>query len=70
MTEDVKKKLFDVIKLKLAPQAMEIRADFELTCFTADGIDGIKEALREGLKKATPQVNLQVKDLEIFEHIS
>jgi translation initiation factor 2 subunit 1 len=61
MTEDVKKKLFDVIKLKLAPQAMEIRADFELTCFTAEGIDGIKEALREGLKKATPQVNLQLK---------
>jgi len=61
MNEEVQKKLFDVIKLKLAPQAMEIRADFEMTCYTAEGIDGIKDALREGLKKATPQVNLQLK---------
>jgi translation initiation factor 2 subunit 1 len=58
---DVYKKLVDVIKVKLAPKAMEIRADFELTCFTFEGIDGIKEALREGLKKATPQVDLQIK---------
>lgn len=29
----------------MAPQPVKLRADFELTCFTAEGIDAIKHAL-------------------------
>lgn len=29
----------------MAPTAVKLRADFELTCFTYEGIDALKEAL-------------------------
>jgi translation initiation factor 2 subunit 1 len=29
----------------MAPQPVKIRTDFELTCFTYEGIDALKEAL-------------------------
>jgi translation initiation factor 2 alpha subunit (eIF-2alpha) len=29
----------------MAPSAVKIRTDFELNCFTSEGIDAIKEAL-------------------------
>lgn len=38
------------IKRRLTPQPVRIRAEFEITCFSYDGIDAVKEALRAGLK--------------------
>jgi translation initiation factor 2 subunit 1 len=29
----------------MAPQPIKLRADFELTCFTYEGIEALKEAL-------------------------
>lgn len=51
MKEDVKDKLQSEIKRRLTPQALKIRADFEITCFAYEGIDAIKEALRAGQKR-------------------
>ena len=40
--------LFRQIKAKLSQHALRIKADFEVTCFTPEGIDAIKEALLAG----------------------
>lgn len=45
ITEPQKKALIEAISRKMAPSAVKIRCDFELTCFTYEGIDAIREAL-------------------------
>jgi translation initiation factor 2 subunit 1 len=37
--------LQDSVAKKMAPTPVKLRADFEVTCFTYEGIDAIKEAL-------------------------
>lgn len=46
--EGVKEALLTYIRTKLAPTPIKIRADIEVTCFTYEGIDAIKEALALG----------------------
>jgi translation initiation factor 2 subunit 1 len=41
------------IKRRLTPQAVKCRADIEVSCYSYEGIDAIKAALREGLKLST-----------------
>lgn len=45
ITDNQRKVLLDNISKKMAPQPVKIRADFELTCFTYEGVDALKEAL-------------------------
>jgi translation initiation factor 2 subunit 1 len=45
ITDDEKKVLIDSIARKMAPTPLKLRADFELTCFTYEGIDALKAAL-------------------------
>lgn len=45
ITDEQKKVLLESITKKMAPQPVKLRADFELTCFTHEGIDAIKDAL-------------------------
>ena len=56
---DQKKYLIESISRKLAPTAVKIRTDFELTCFTYEGIDAIREALLEA-KKVVSDEHIQV----------
>jgi translation initiation factor 2 subunit 1 len=37
--------LIESIARKMAPSPVKLRADFEITCFTYEGIDALKEAL-------------------------
>lgn len=46
--EIMKQELSSYIKRRLAPQPIKIRADIEVSCFTYEGIDAIKEALLAG----------------------
>ena len=50
---DVPSDIIDELKLyirrRLAPQPIKIRADVEVSCFTYDGIDAIREALFAGI---------------------
>jgi len=48
MTEQVKEILMTQIKRRLSPQAVKVRADFEVTCFSYEGVDAIKAALIAG----------------------
>lgn len=46
----------------MAPQPVKIRSDFEITCFTPEGVDAIKESIIKG--KAAVQsedFDLQIK---------
>ena len=45
----LKEKLVCEIKRRLTPQALRIRADFDITCYGYEGIDAIKEAIKAGL---------------------
>jgi len=51
MPPQVKKELMKNIRRRLAAQPIKIRADIEVTCFTKEGIDAIREGLLAG--KAT-----------------
>ena len=48
------------IKLKLTQQAVKIRADIEVSCFTYEGIDAIKDALRAGIAYSTDEVAIKI----------
>jgi translation initiation factor 2 subunit 1 len=59
--EDIKTELVSYIKRRLAPQPVKIRSDIEVTCFTYEGIDAIKEALSEGEAVGTPEAPVKIK---------
>ena len=48
MTDQEKKYLTENIAKKMSPQPVKIRGDFDLYCFTFEGIDAIKKALIAG----------------------
>ena len=45
ITDEQRKTLIESIAKKMAPTPVKIRADFELNCFTYEGIDAIRETL-------------------------
>lgn len=55
------KALMVVIKRKLTPQPIRIRADIEVTCFSEEGIDAIREALLAGEASSTEDVPVKIK---------
>lgn len=48
--EELAKLLLESINQRLSPQPAKARAEFEICCFSEEGIKGIKEALKSGLK--------------------
>jgi len=48
------------IKKRLTPQAVKIRADIEVSCFTVEGIDAVRSALMAGLKMGTPEIPIKI----------
>ena len=57
--QNIKEELMKILKQKLAPQPVKIRADFRLSCYTFEGIDVIKEALLNGEKKGTEKIPIK-----------
>jgi len=53
--------LTSTIARRLTPQAIKLRADIELTCYTPAGIDAIKKALRDGEKQSNEAVPIKAK---------
>lgn len=45
--------LLSNIRRRLTPQAVKCRTDIEVSCYAYEGIDAIKNALREGMKLST-----------------
>ncbi|VDK48860.1 unnamed protein product [Gongylonema pulchrum] len=57
---EVREKLLEDIRKKLTPQAVKIRADIEVSCFSYDGIGAVKEALIKGQKCSTSEMPIKV----------
>ena len=55
ITEEQKKVLTENIAKKMAPTPVKLRADFELTCFTYEGVDALKEALLTSKKEVNDE---------------
>jgi len=62
-SEDLRAAIMREITLRMATQAVKVRADIEVTCFAQDGIDAIKEALMEG--KSLARSKYENKDVGI-----
>jgi translation initiation factor 2 subunit 1 len=52
--------LISNIKRRLTPQAVKCRADIEVSCYSYEGIDAIKDALKEGLKMSTDEKPIKI----------
>lgn len=57
--QDLLDELKAYIRRRLAPQPIKIRSDIEVSCFTYEGIDAIREALFAGM--ALSKDNMQIK---------
>jgi translation initiation factor 2 subunit 1 len=53
--------LVDYVKKKLSPQPIKIRADVEVTCFTYEGINAIRDALSQGHDMSIDECPIQIK---------
>lgn len=59
--DDLKDELKAYIRRRLAPQPIKIRSDIEVSCFTYEGIDAIREALFAGIDCGTENTPIKVK---------
>ena len=48
------------MRLRLAPQPVKIRSDIEVSCFTYEGIDAVKAALKAGEDRSTRDVQIKI----------
>mmetsp|Transcript_13800 Transcript_13800/g.28089 ORF Transcript_13800/g.28089 Transcript_13800/m.28089 type:complete len:340 (+) Transcript_13800:137-1156(+) len=58
---DIIEELKLYIRRRLAPQPIKIRADVEVSCFTYDGIDAIREALFAGIAIGTDNSPIKIR---------
>lgn len=58
---DVIDELKAYIRRRLAPQPIKIRADVEVSCFTYDGIDAIRDALFAGIAVGTENSPIKIR---------
>ena len=49
------------LSLSLCPLATQCRADIEVTCFTYEGIDAIRDALLTGCEAGTNECPIRIK---------
>jgi translation initiation factor 2 subunit 1 len=59
--DDLKEEIKTYILRRLAPQPVKIRSDIEVSCFTYEGIDAIKEALFAGMAVGTENSSIKIK---------
>lgn len=61
ISDEIFAELKGQITRRLTPQAVKIRADVEVSCFSYEGIDAIKEALKAAEALSTEQAQIKVK---------
>lgn len=58
---EVKETLLSNISRRLTPQPIKLRADLEVTCFSYEGIDAIKESLKAGEAVGSEEMPIKIK---------
>lgn len=58
---DVHKELTANIARRLTPQPVKVRSDIELTCFSYEGINAIRSALKAGEKLSTEAIPIKIR---------
>jgi translation initiation factor 2 subunit 1 len=59
--QELKEELTTYILRRLAPQPIKIRSDIEVSCFTYEGIDAIREALFAGIALGSETNPIRIK---------
>lgn len=60
LEENIKKNLVVNIRRRLTPQPVKVRADIEITCYSYEGIDAVKDALRAGLAQSSEDFPIKI----------
>lgn len=60
-SKEIAEELKLYISRRLTPQAIKVRADVEVSCFSYEGIDAIKTALKEAEAESTEQMQVVAK---------
>ncbi|KAF8821648.1 eukaryotic initiation factor-2, alpha subunit [Cardiosporidium cionae] len=61
ITEEIRQSIMRDVQMRLAPQALKLRAKIDVWCFGYDGIDAVKDALSQGKKVGDDKVSIAVK---------
>lgn len=49
------------------PQAVKVRSDIEVSCYSYEGIDAVKNALKMGLKLSTEEFPVNVRNTSFIK---
>ncbi|XP_047127019.1 eukaryotic translation initiation factor 2 subunit 1 isoform X1 [Hydra vulgaris] len=60
LDEKTKEILISNINRRMMPQAVKVRADVEVSCYSYEGIDAVKSALRKGLLFSTDDMPIKI----------
>jgi len=60
LDERTRKVLLSNIKRRMTPQSVKIRSDIEVACYTYEGVDAVKSALRGGLALSTEDMPIKI----------
>ena len=61
VTPDERRECVAYVKTKMMPQPLKIRADIQVTCFSYEGVNAVKEALLAGQAMSTETVPIKVQ---------
>ena len=67
VNEEEKEALMANIRHRLTPHPVKIRADIEVSCYSYEGIDAVKAALKAGLGCSTEELPLKVPPFSNFQ---
>lgn len=60
ISDEERSVLMKNIRRRLTPQAMKIRSDIEVSCYTYEGVDAVKNALMKGIKCSTEEHKIKI----------
>lgn len=60
LDEETKKTLIENIYRRMMPQSVKVRSDIEVSCYSYEGIDAVKTALKAGLALSTEEMPVKI----------